>query len=136
MSIAYEICKYLESLNIGTEGIDFFVGFEPDSPVNCVTFYDEAVAGLSESSSLAVDRVGLQVLTRNSNYLSAEEKIKNIHRIIAGFGGSSLIGGGSSISYITVETSPYSLGKDKDGNNQWTAHYNVRYETENDENRL
>lgn len=136
MSVAYEILKYLENKGIGTEGTDLFIGFEPDSPKNCTTFYDEAAINIPESACLKVDLFGVQVLVRNENYHTCEDKIKTIHKKIVGFGGLPLIDGGDVISYITVETSPFSLGKDDEGKNKWTAHYYVRTESKNDDFRL
>lgn len=136
MSAAYELLKYLEGENIGTENVNLFLGFEPENPTNCITFYDEPATTPPETSCLKIDMFGVHVLVRNENYFYAETEIKNIHKKIAGFGGLPLIPGGDVVSYITVETSPYFLGKNKDGANQWTAHYNVRSQSENDDFRL
>lgn len=136
MSIAYDLLKYLESKNYGIEGTNLFLGFEPDSPKNCITFYDEQATTPSESSCLKIDMFGIQVLVRNSNYNSGYEIINNIHKTVTGFGGRSLVNNGDVVSYITVETSPYSLGKDNDGYNQFTAHYNIRVQSQNDSFRL
>lgn len=136
MSIAYDILKYLENKGIGVENVDMYIGFEPDTPNNCITFYDESLPPLPESSNLAVDGFGVQVLVRNENYHTAEFKIKAIHKLIVGFGGSSLIVGGDVVSYITIETPPYSLGKDDNGKNHWTSHYHVRVQSSGDEFRM
>lgn len=136
MSTAYELLKYLEIKNIGIENIDLFLGFEPENPKNCITFFDESATTPAESACLKVDIVGVQIMVRNINYFEAENKINNIHKKIVGFGGEPLIDGGNIVSYITVETSPFSLGKNEEGNNQWTAHYNIRIESKNDSYRL
>lgn len=136
MSIAYDMLKYLESKGIGTENVDLFINFEQEDPNNLIVFFDESAPGLSESSCLNIDLQGLQIIVRNENVFTAESKLKNIHKKIVGFGGESLVSGGDVISYIIVETSPFSLGKDDKGRNKWTAHYNVRYQTENDDFRL
>ena len=136
MSIAYEVLKYLETKNIGQENVDLFVGFEPENPINCITFFDEQATTPPETSCLAVDMFGMQVIVRNSNYFTCSQKIKEINKKIVGFGGRSLIDGGDIVSYITVETAPFSLGKDSKGNNQWSAHYNIRVKSELDDFRL
>lgn len=136
MSVAFEILKYLENKGFGSENVNLFIGFEPVNPVNCITFFDEQASTISESGALMVDMFGCQILVRNSNYFTAEQIIKNIHKKIVGFGGSPLIDGGDVVSYITVETAPFSLGKNENGDNQWTAHYNVRVQSKNDSFRL
>jgi hypothetical protein len=135
MSIAYDLLKYLENEGIGTENLDLFIGFMPDTPFNCISFYDESATTPPESANLAVDVLGVQIISRNSNYHTAGQKLKDIHKFIVGFGGSSLIAGGDVVSYITVETAPFSIGKDENGNNQWTVHYNIRVQSSNDEYR-
>ena len=133
--IAYQLLQYLENQGFGTDGVDLFCDFMPDSPENNITLYNEQAASLPESDSLAIDRFGLQVMVRNSNSNTAMEKIMQIHRLITGFGGESLIAGGNIVSYITLETSPFSLGKDEKGLNKWTGHYNIRVQSINDKYR-
>ncbi len=125
-SIGDQIMKYLDIQGHGTENIDIFLGFMPESPVNCIVIYDETAPTNAESSCLEVDNFGIQITVRNSSYNVAYSKCRAIHKEIAGFGGSALIAGGDEISYITVETAPNSIGKDEKGRNQWTSHYNVR----------
>lgn len=135
-SIAYQVLKYIEELGIGTYETDMFLGFMPESPDDCITFYDESAPNISESACLKVDMLGVQVTVRNSSYNTAEYKLNEIHKSLVGFGGQKLVSGGNDISYIIIETAPYSLGKDEKGLNQWTAHYNVRAMSEMDLHRL
>ena len=125
-SIGDQIMKYLDNQGYGTENVDLFLGFMPNGPDNCVVIYDEGAPSLDESSCLEVDLFGLQILVRNTNYDTCHSIINAIHKEVAGFGGQTLIAGGDEISYVTVQTSPTSIGKDDKGRNQWTSHYYVR----------
>lgn len=136
MSIAFDMLKYLELNGLGVEGTNLFLGFEPESPDNCITIYDEAASTIPESACLSVDSLGIQITVRNSNYALAEQTSRSIHKRIVGFGGKALVPGGEIVSYLTVETAPNSIGKDIKGRNQWTAHYVVRAESSDDAFRL
>lgn len=137
MSVGYDIVKFLENEGFGTEGIDIFDNFMPDSPDNLICIYDESAPTLDESACLAVDAFGIQIVVRNSTKLTAETISMNIHKKLVGFGGSKLVPGGENISYITVETPPNGgIGKDDNNRNNWSAHYNVRVESSGDEYRL
>lgn len=118
--------KYLDNQGYGTQNVDLFLGFQPNSPNNCVTFYDEGAPSLDESACLEVDLFGLQILVRNTNYDTCHSISRAIHKEIVGFGGQVLIPGGDMISYITAQTAPTSIGKDDKGLNQWSSHYYVR----------
>lgn len=83
-----------------------------------------------------IDMFGVQVLTRNDNYVVAREISLTIHKLITGFGGSSLKSGGNIVSYITVNSPPTSIGKDSKGRNQWSSHYNLRVQSTNDIHRI
>ena len=136
MSIAFDMLKYLELKGLGVEGINLFLGFEPESPDNCITIYDESASTIPESACLSVDSLGIQITVRNNNYALAEQISRSIHKRIVGFGGAALVPGGEIVSYLTVETAPNSLGKDIKGRNQWSAHYVVRAESSDDDFRL
>lgn len=138
MSLAYELLQYLDNEGFGTENIDLFLGFQPNSPINCITFYDEPGPNMAESSDLSVDISSVQILVRNSNYFTCENQLNEIHKKITGFGGDKekLIAGGTHINYITIDVPPGSIGKDDNGNNEFSAHYNIRYQSLNDIHRI
>jgi hypothetical protein len=136
MSLSYEVLKYLESLNFGTEEVNLFNGFQPDDPDDCITIYDCQASPLDESDCLSVDNFGIQVLVRNTAYETASNKSIAIHRSLVGFSGE-LFEGGSNISYFQCkDDSPYSIGKDNKGRNEWSAYYQVRVMSIGDLHRL
>lgn len=135
--IGDDVVNYLNNRGIGTKGTDLFLNFQPNSPDTCITIYDETAPTLPESSCLTVDNLGIQVLVRNEDDVLCKNKSKEIHKILAGFGGESLVNGGDIVSYVTVNTSPASIGIDKVNRHEWSSHYIFRVESlEGDENRL
>ena len=135
--IANDIVTYLDTRGTAIKNTNLFLNFQKDSPDNCVTIYDESVPALPESSCLDVDNQGIQVLVRNTSSVAASELIATIHKILAGFGGSSFVTGGNIVSYMTVQNSPFFLQVDSKNRHEWTAHYIARVEMlESSENRL
>lgn len=135
--IAEQVLKYLENNGYGAEGTNLFYDFMPDNPDNCIVFYDESTPTSPESNCLSVDNCGVQITVRN-NTENAKLTIWNIHKLIVGLGGNDFkfATNGNLISNVTIETAPYSLGKDNDGRAMYTAHYNIRLMSENDNVRL
>lgn len=134
--MADQVAKYVQSEDLGKLGKDLFVGFQPDTPSNCITFFDEAAPVYDPSHGLAVDQFGVQVLVRNENYFLAEYLLTEIHVRLVGFGEDKLIPNGPNIWAVIIMTPMGSIGKDDKGRNEWTAHYMVRAESIGDKYRL
>jgi len=133
--IATELAEYLESEGIGTVNVDIFIGYQPDSPDDCITLYDESAPTLEESQAQTIDLLGVQILVRNSMYLTAGQKAFAIHKAIVGFGASAFVTGGSVVSDVYVVTTPASIGKDTQNRNEWSSHYNMRVQSSGDKYR-
>jgi hypothetical protein len=133
--IAQELAEYLEDEGLGTVGVDIFVGYQPDTPDNCIVLYDESAPTLSESQAQTVDLLGVQVLIRNTVYATAGGKAFTIHKNIIGFGGDSFIEGGSVVTDLYVVNSPVSIGRDSQNRNEWSSHYSMRVQSTGDKYR-
>lgn len=136
--IAEQILKYLENEGYGTEGTDLFYDFMPDSPDKCIVLYDENVPTVSESNALSVDTTGVQITVRSASTNTAKTTSWNIHKLLVGLGGNDFrfTSTGNKISCVNIETSPASIGKDNNGRAEYSAHYNIRFMSENDSNRI
>ena len=134
--IGNELIDYLVSEGVGVKGTDILLGSQPETPDDCITIYDETAPVIPESSSLTVDQFGIQVLVRNTNYLTTIAKIMAIHKLLIGFGGEPFIAGGSTVHASYVITAPGSIGKDPKSRNEWSSHYVFRVESTGDKYRL
>lgn len=126
--IANDIITYLDARGIASKNVNLFLNFQKDSPDNCITIYDESAPVLPESSCLAVDNYGIQVLVRDTSSVNAAAIIKEIHNILSGFGGTSFVTGNDVVSYMIVVNSPYFVECDVKNRHQWTSHYIARTE--------
>lgn len=134
--MADQVARHFQDQGLGEIGEDYYVGFQPDSPNNCITFYDEAAPVYDPSHGLAVDQFGVQVLVRNDSYFLAEQLLTEIHVRLVGFGEDKLVPGGPDIWAVMIMTPMGSIGKDDKGRNEWTAHYMIRAESKGDKYRL
>lgn len=131
--IAEELALYLQEQGHGQQNTDLFLGFQPDSPDNCVTVYDTSAPVLGDSHALSVDQLGVQILVRNTSYSEARDLIMLIHRDLVGFGGIPFVG--LTIHALFIEVSPASIGRDDKGRSEWSAHYRMRVESLGDRYR-
>lgn len=125
--------RYLAGEGYGTVGDDLFLGFQPDSPANCITIYDTSPPVLPESQGLKVDQMTCQVLVRNDDYLQARDIIQAIHKGIVGFSGTM---GEFTVTAVFIDRTPASIGLDEKGRAEWSAHYRFRVASEGDTFRL
>jgi len=125
--------SYLAAEGFGTVGTDLFLGFQPDSPDDCITIYDTAPPVLTESQGLQVDNMTCQVLVRNVDYLQARDTIADIHHKIVGYDG---VMGNFDVTAVFIEQAPASIGLDEKGRAEWSAHYRFRVASEGDKFRI
>lgn len=135
-AMSFQIAQYIENEGLGTLNEDIFISFQPDSPNDCITIYDEAAPVYEPSHALAVDQYGIQVLVRNESYFLAEQKLTEIHVRLVAFLDNKFVEDGPSIWTVMIQTPMASIGKDSEGRNEWTAHYIVRAESRGDKFRL
>ena len=131
--IAEELAKYLQAKGHGTQNEDLFLGFQPAFPVCCVTVYDETAPVADESNALSVDLFGVQVLVRNLTYTNRDQILDS--KDLVGFGGGTFVDGGKLVHAVFISTTPASIGRDENGNSEWSAHYMVRVESSGDSYR-
>lgn len=130
--IAEEMALYLQTMGHGAQGKNLFLAFQPDSPDNCITVYDESTPAPEESNALSVDEFGVQIIVRNVSYTHARDKILAMHKDLVGFGGMPFISEGKWVHAVFITTAPTSIGQDEKGRSEWTAHYRVRVESQGD----
>jgi hypothetical protein len=134
--IADDFIQWLENKGFGTVGTNLFDNFQPLDPDNCVTAYDVDAPQIDESSSLKIDQLGLQVITRNASKAQAKTIAYNIHKAFIGFGGESLVSGGNIISSTYVDQPPRNIGKDEKNRTEYSVVYNYRLQSTGDTYRL
>lgn len=130
--IAEQLALYLQANGVAVQNTTLFLGFQPDSPDNCVTVYDETSPIIEESHALDVDQFGVQVLVRNISYTGARDKTMEIHRLLAGFGGVPFVDGGDIVHALFVDIPPAPIGRDDNGRSEWSAHYRMRVKSTGD----
>ena len=134
--IADDFIQWLENKGFGTVGTDLFDNFQPLSPDNCITAYDVDAPEIDESSSLKIDQLGLQVITRNASKALAKTISMNIHKAFIGFGGEPLVNDGDIISATFVDQPPRNIGKDEKNRTEYSVTYNYRLQSTGDSYRL
>lgn len=134
--ISNEFTYWLVEKSFGTIGANIFDNFQPVDPDNCITVFDVSAPNLSESSSLAVDLLGLQIIVRNAVSLTCKEIISDIHKNFMGFSGKLKSDSNDRVSMVFIDQPPFCLGKDNKNRTEWTVTYNVRFETANNAYRL
>lgn len=122
-----ETKTYLVDEGFGVFGTDLFVGGQPDTPDDCTTILEESAPVLTESQGFNTDSVGLQLISRNTSYTAARDKLLEAHELLAGFRGE--LPGGTYVRATQITTPPSAIGRDENGRHEWTAHYLMNYQS-------
>jgi hypothetical protein len=85
MTLLESLGYYLQSLNLGivnAEDIqgDIFFNMQPDSPDNCITITD--TGGYPSDDTGVIRNPTFQILIRNVNYITANEKAEKIYEAL------------------------------------------------------
>ncbi len=77
-----EIGTYLETKNVGTVGVDIFLGLMPDQPDSCIALFE--YAGSPPDLHWDGEYPGLQVRVRGASYAAARTKIGDVMGVLHG----------------------------------------------------
>ena len=77
-----EISTYLATKNVGTVGVDIFLGLMPDKPDTCIALFE--YAGSPPDLHWAGEYPGLQVRVRDTSYAAGRAKIRNVMELLHG----------------------------------------------------
>ncbi len=77
-----EIGAYLETKNVGTVGVDIFLGLMPDQPDSCIALFE--YAGSPPDLHWNGEYPGLQVRVRGTSYAAARTKIGDVMNVLHG----------------------------------------------------
>lgn len=130
MSHANEIATYLATLGaLGlTSGSNLFVGYEQNTPADCVTLYDTGGPAPDQdySGSLFIAHPSVQVRVRNSAYLTGDTLINDIRDVLKQIVHTTL--SGTRYEGVFIMSEPVHLGKiDTNAGlaNVWTMNLNL-----------
>ena len=102
------ISGYLEAANIGTVGVDIFLGLLPDQPDNCIALFE--YAGSPPDLHWPGEYPGLQVRVRDKSYAAARSKIREVMAALHGLHEQTL--SGTRYLLIKARGSPEILKRD------------------------
>lgn len=77
-----EISTYLATKNVGTVGVDIFLGLMPDKPDTCIALFE--YAGSPPDLHWDGEYPGLQVRVRNKTYAAGRAKIGEVMDLLHG----------------------------------------------------
>jgi hypothetical protein len=133
--IGQYLIQLLQDEGFGTIGIDMFLNHQPDQPNNCITIYDETAGVLTSSHFFDNDNFGIQILARDIDSITANDKVMNIHRFITGYGGERMTPASPKIIDSQIVTTPASIGTDVKNRHEYSGHYSFMVHTENNTHR-
>ena len=111
-----EIVDYIEANTSFVTGTDMFVGYQPDSPDQCVCIREFPVT--QNWSGMITMR--LQVLTRAKDYFTARDDVYVIHNLIklTGFFITDYL-----VMFCDIASMPQSIGHDIAGRFEFSGNY-------------
>jgi len=122
------LIKLLQDEAIGS---NYYLNFQPESPNDCITIYDETAPVLNSSHYFDNDHFGIQILVRSVNSLTARDTLMEIHKFLAGFGGEKMSGDSPLIIDSQIVTTPAPIGADTRNRFEYSGHYAFMVKSEN-----
>lgn len=110
-----EVCDYLSTGGMGTEGTNLFRGFLPDEPATALALYEtggmEPIRAMRPSPGQPVaQRPRLQLVSRSTSYDVALLRLNNCAGLLDGAGGLTL--NGVDYKWIGAVNEPHEFDRD------------------------
>mgnify|MGYP001042074308 FL=1 len=115
------ISKYLEEEDVGTAGVDIFLGLIPDKPDSCVALFE--YAGGPPDLHWPGEYPGLQVRVRSTSYSGGRAKIGEIVDLLHGLHEQEL--SGTRYLLIKARGSPEVLKRDGSGRVEFFVNFEI-----------
>lgn len=115
------IGKYLEEEDVGTVGVDIFLGLIPDQPDDCVVLFE--YAGSPPDLHWPGEYPGLQVRVRNTSYPAGRAKIGEIVDLLHGLHEQEL--DGTRYLLIKARGSPEVLKRDSSNRIEFIVNFEI-----------
>lgn len=115
------IGKYLEEEDVGTVGVDIFLGLIPDQPDDCVVLFE--YAGSPPDLHWNGEYPGLQVRVRSVSYPTGRAKIGEIVDLLHGLHEQEL--GGTRYLLIKARGSPEVLKRDSSNRIEFFVNFEI-----------
>jgi len=119
-----DIGSYLQSIGLGTPGVDLFYGQMPDSPDECIVLSEYAGRPpVYARPGARLDRPGLQVCVRSNTYHAGRLRLQQTQDAIDGLNETTI--NGTHYLLLMSLQSPECLGKDANGRFEFVQNYAV-----------
>ena len=115
------IGEYLEGEDVGTIGVDIFLGLIPDQPDDCVVLFE--YAGSPPDLHWPGEYPGLQVRVRNTSYPAGRAKIGEIVDLLHGLHEQEL--DGTRYLLIKARGSPEVLKRDSSNRIEFLVNFEI-----------
>jgi len=115
------IGEYLEGKDVGTIGVDIFLGLMPDQPDSCVTLFE--YAGSPPDLHWPGEYPGLQVRVRSVSYPAGRAKIGEVVDLLHGLYEKEL--GGTRYLLIKARGSPEVLKRDSSNRIEFFVNFEI-----------
>ncbi len=112
---------YLEEKDVGTVGVDIFLGLIPDQPDDCVVLFE--YAGSPPDLHWPGEYPGLQVRVRSVSYSGGRAKIGEIVDLLHGLHEQEL--GGTRYLLIKARGSPEVLKRDSGNRLEFFVNFEI-----------
>jgi hypothetical protein len=129
--IGVQLISFLELSGEGTRNVDLFLGQQPENPDVCVTLQEETAPVIDEYQEHGIDAVGIKVLIRNPDYVTASNKAYTIHGYLKNYRNAPFATDGNLVRRVIIVTSPSSIGKDEKDRHEWVINYVIEFELAN-----
>jgi hypothetical protein len=117
-----EIANYIIEEGIDLElGVDFFKGYLPDSPDDCVAIFD--TGGAEPDRDIPTGDPTFQIIVRSSSYPTAGDLMKSIVDLLHQKMNLRVTEGGTYFYYIFLLGEAGHIGRDKKNRDEFSVNF-------------
>jgi len=121
MILIEQVGQYLEDQGIGTVATDIFLGYQPDTPDNCIAVI--LTSGNTPSIDIPTKEPRFQILIRNTNYETGDGKLTTIRNTLHQFRNGYLQSGETYFYYIYAVNEGGAIGRDVNGRDEFSINF-------------
>lgn len=124
MILIEQVAQALSNAGLGTIGSNIFLGFNPETPDNCLCVID--TGGVKPSIDIPDKMPTFQVVIRNTDYENGQTNLETVRSTLHQHRNAVLVSGQTYFYYIYLISEGGHIGRDENGRDVWSVNFQCK----------
>lgn len=121
MGVVNDFAQHIHNNGLASLATSLFIGDMPDSPDNCIAIFE--TGGLPADIDLPTKKPTIQVLIRNTSYVTGRNLIDSLRSLFHQKYNTQLIPNGTYFLFINVQGEGNHIGRDDVGRDEFSINF-------------